>query len=129
MPSKDMPEIHTGLKKAESSILTQIRTGRIGLASFLNRARVLDFPSPKCQCGRAEETASHIIAFCPCFEEQRSRLADPQTGRLDVKALVHSARGAKRLARWFLSLRILPQFHLAEELLREEERMEGEQAG
>jgi hypothetical protein len=29
-------------------------------------------------------------------------------------------KGVKRLARWFLGLRILPQFNLAEELLREE---------
>lgn len=37
--------------------------------------------------------------------------------------------GAKRLAHWFLRLRILPQFRLAEELLREERRREGEQDG
>ena len=42
MPAKDALEIHVGLRKAESSILTQIWTGRIGLAAFLNRGRVPD---------------------------------------------------------------------------------------
>ena len=94
------------------------------MASFLNRARVPGFPSPMCQCGQAEETAAHIIAYCPRFAEQRRSIANQLTGRQDVKALVSSAEGAKRLARWFLGLRILPQFLLAEELLREEEGTE-----
>ena len=46
--------------------------------------------------------------------------------RLYVKALVGSAKWAKRLMRWFLRLRILPQFNLAVEPLREEESVEGE---
>src|SRR5919197_2135830 len=101
-----------------------MRTGRIGLAAFLNKARLPDYPLLRCQCGRAEETAEHVIAYCPRFTEQRRSLA---ADRLDVKALTSTAEGAKRLTRWFLRLRILPQFHLAEELLREEE--EGEEIG
>ena len=31
------------------------------------------------------------------------------------------AKGAQRLARWFLWLQVLPQFHYAEELLQEKE--------
>ena len=116
--SEEPPKIHKELKKAESSILTQIRTGRIGLAAFLNKARVPNFPSPICQCGQAEETASHIIAYCPRFAEQRQGLA---VGHPDIKKLVSTAKGAQRLARWFLRLRVLPQFYYAEELLREEE--------
>ena len=95
-PSEDTPEIHVELRKAERSILTQIRTGWIGLASFHNRARVPDFSSPICQCGQAEETAAHIIVYCPRFVEQRRSLANPLTGRQDVQALVSSAEGAKR---------------------------------
>jgi len=44
---------------------------------------------------------------------------------MDVRTLVRTVKGVKRLARWFLGLRILPQFHLAEELLREEVGEEG----
>ena len=94
-PSEEPPKIHKELKKAESLVLTQIRTRRIGLAAFLNKARVPNFPSPICQCGQAEETASHIIAYCPRFAEQRQGLA---VGRPDIKKLVSTAKGAQRLA-------------------------------
>ena len=80
-----------------------------------------NFPSPIYQCGQAEETASHIIAYCPRFAEQRQRLA---VGRLDVKKLVSTAKGAQWFTRWFLRLRVLPQFYYAEELLQEEEEKE-----
>ena len=46
-----------------------------------------------------------------------NRLADPQSGGMDVKALVGKATGVRALAKWFIRLRILPQFHLADELL------------
>jgi hypothetical protein len=116
-PSRKRILLHTGLQKAESAVLTQIRTGRIGLAAFLNKARVPEFPSPMCQCGQASETPKHVIIHCPRFAEARRYIKDPQTGLVDIKSLVSKAEGTKRLARWFLRLRILPQFSLAEELL------------
>ena len=91
--------LHWGLRKAESSALIQIRTGRIGLAAFLNKARVPGYPSPFCQCGQAPETASHIIAHCPRFTEARSQLRDPQTSLVDSKALVSRTDTVRRLMR------------------------------
>jgi len=46
--SEEPLKIYKELKKVESLVLTQIRMGWIGLAAFLNKARVLDFPSPIC---------------------------------------------------------------------------------
>ena len=100
----------------------QIRTGRIGLVAFLNKARVPDFPSPVCQCGRARETAQHIIVHCDRFTAARNKLADPRTGGVDLKSLLSSAAGAQRLAKWFIQLSILPQFQLAGELIYGEEQ-------
>jgi hypothetical protein len=42
---------------------------------------------------------------------------DPRTKQLDVRGLVSKPESALRLARWFIQLRILPQFALAEKLL------------
>jgi hypothetical protein len=48
---------------------------------------------------------------------------------LDVRALVSKAQGVQVLAKWVMQLCILPQFHLAEELLyggdREEDGLGG----
>jgi hypothetical protein len=51
------------------------------------------------------------------FTECRAALRDPRTGQIDVKKLVEDPGGAARLARWFMQLRILPQYSLAAELL------------
>jgi hypothetical protein len=98
-------------------VITQIRTGRIGLAAFLNKAQVPEFPSPECQCGQGNETATHVIVHCPRFAEIRRSLINRGSNMVDLRALVTKAEGIKRLARWFLRLRILPQFLFAEGLL------------
>ncbi len=121
-PNRKTVKLHAKLQKAESSVITQIHTGRIGLAAFLNKARVPGFPSPVCPCSQASETVTHVIAHYARFMEHRERLKNPRTGQLDVKGLVSRPEGAQLLARWFIQLKILPQFTLAEELLYGNER-------
>ena len=64
----------------------------------------------------ANETAAHNSALLP-FSETRSSLRDRHTGLIDLKSLVGTAKGVRRLAKWFIRLRVLPQFHLTDELL------------
>jgi hypothetical protein len=116
-PGRAAVKRHAALCKAESSIITQIRTGRIGLAAFLNRVGVPGIESPACQCGWGKETAAHVIAHCPRFAGIRHRIADQRTGRVDIQNLTSSPDGARKLAKWFIQLKLLPQFNLAEELL------------
>ena len=70
--------------------------GRIGLAAFLNKVRVLDHSSPQCRCGRSRETAAHVIAHYPLYIEARRSLCNPE-GLINIKKLVSTAKGAKRL--------------------------------
>ena len=55
--------LHAQLKKAESLVLVQVRTGRIGLAHFLAKARVPGYDSPSCKsCESSDsETAEHLL--------------------------------------------------------------------
>ena len=39
-PKRSVLKLHKDLRKAESALITQIRTGRIGLAAFLNKAKI-----------------------------------------------------------------------------------------
>ena len=39
-PNRAVLKLHSGLRKAESSVLVQARTGRIGLAKFLYSRKV-----------------------------------------------------------------------------------------
>ena len=59
------------LKKAESSVLVQARTGRIGLAHFLNKAQVLGYETPACRCGLGDVTAEHLLLHCSLETERR----------------------------------------------------------
>ena len=64
------PRLHSSLPKAHTSILTQIRTGKIGLAAFLHKCRVPGFSSPAHRCGWQQETAKHVILDCPRFSRE-----------------------------------------------------------
>lgn len=43
--------VHQGLRKAESSIVIQLRSEKRGFAVFLRARRAPDVVSPACQCG------------------------------------------------------------------------------
>jgi hypothetical protein len=100
-PSRKSLNIHKGLRKAESSIITQIRIGRIGLAAFLNKIHVPSFDSPTYQCGNANEMAAHIVVHCPLYLERRVELLDTDThaNTPDLRKLCGTATGGQRLAR------------------------------
>jgi len=62
--SYDALKKHHGLRKHESSLLTQIRTGKVSLRAFLFKRKVPEVATPRCSCGEAPETATHLILDC-----------------------------------------------------------------
>jgi Reverse transcriptase (RNA-dependent DNA polymerase)/Endonuclease-reverse transcriptase len=120
-PTKDPLLKHKGLLKHESSVLIQLRTGKIGLNSFLHRRRVPDIQSPLCSCGLAPETPCHIVVDCPLTATARERLDTalaPQAIRShrDFAATLEDTDKARIVARWFLTLNRLKEFRLAIEI-------------
>jgi hypothetical protein len=108
-------KLHSGLRKAESSVLVQACTGRIGLAKFLYNRKVLGVLTAQCRCGAGEETPQHIALFCTDEIERCQHLRI--SGRLDYQQLIGTNGGAKRLAEWMIRSRRLGQFSLARHLL------------
>ena len=118
----DWPEFsHEGLDRAASSMVTQLRTGKIGLRAFLFQRGVPDIPSPYCQCGE-RETPAHIWTACPLYEQQRAVLPPATTSR-DFRAAVMSARRAGGTAGWFLRTGRLREYRLAVQMLQEDGRL------
>ena len=62
--SYDALKKHRDLLKHESSLLTQIRTGKVGLRAFLFEHKVPEVATPWCPCGEAPETAAHLVLDC-----------------------------------------------------------------
>ena len=85
-------------ERAESSVLVQARTGRVGLAKFLYSRKVPGKLPAECRCEAGEATPRHMVLFCTEEAERRQRLRTGTGGRVDYQQLVGTKSGAKRLA-------------------------------
>lgn len=69
-PDKKVLKKHRGLRKAESSILTQARTGKISLEAYLYNIGRAD--TPYCShCPGTRETVRHVLIDCPQYQNLR----------------------------------------------------------
>ncbi len=123
-PTAKVLQLHRTLKKAESSILIQMRTRCIGLKKFLFECRIPDIDSPMCACGGGEETAEHIAMLCPLESSKRHILLDDHGRRQTWSKLIGKAMPAKQLTRWLIESERIHQFSLARKLLYPNELQE-----
>ena len=95
---------HEGLTKAKSSLLTQARTGDIGLRDFLFKVKVPGVATPYCECGEGRETVEHLVVWCPIPLKRRTWEAREIRSHRDLQ-LVLQRVGARNawLARKVLS--------------------------
>ena len=68
-----------------SSLLIQLRTGKVGLAKFLSKRKVPGFPNHRCRCGGGIGHPKHLLLDCTIHsvarrEVFRGRLRDPFVG-------------------------------------------------
>ena len=127
-------KLHKGLHKAESSILVQARTGKIGLRDFLFKRRVLGFDSPWCDCGQGRETVRHILVFCSRERERREQLVQDLGEPVDTDRMLDTPGKAGIIARWLLHSGRLhvparkPTYHLGSGCAEPELGMAGQTA-
>ena len=69
-------ELHQNRKKAHSALLTQLRTGKIGLNQFLHERNVPGYASGNCECGKGAITVRYILLTCPRWREEREELLE-----------------------------------------------------
>ena len=118
-PTKRILHIHEGLRKAESALLIQARTGRIGLAKFLYSRRVLGVATATCRCGAGLETPRHMALYCAIEADTRHYLHKEQ--RRTYTQMIGTNKGAKHFVRWIMFTNRLQQFALAKRLLFDSE--------
>ena len=70
-PTHSIKRIHKKVKRAKSSLITQIRTEKIGLKSFLYNRWAPEVEEESCECGADKQTARHILHECRLFNRQR----------------------------------------------------------
>jgi hypothetical protein len=117
--SYDALKKHRDLRKHESSLLTQIRTGKVGLRAFLFERKVLEVATTRYPCGEAPETAVYLVLDCRDLALQREDLQRrifPKALWIyrDFAAATAKKKSARILVRWLLSISRFPEFRLAE---------------
>jgi hypothetical protein len=75
-PGTIVLKLHEGLRKAESSLAIQLRTGTNGLDAFHFQARVPSVSSPICSCGGERQMAKHVLNCCPRHAGAQDELRD-----------------------------------------------------
>lgn len=112
-------KIHSLLSKAESSLATQIRTEKIGLADFLFTMKVPGATDQRCSCSWPRQTAKHVVMFCPLFD--RTSLSR-KISINDYGEIMESPRSIKIIVEWLMNLDLLKQFALAKLMLYSDTR-------
>ena len=112
---------HEGLTKAQSSLLTQARTGDIGLRDYLFKARVPGLMTPYCTCGEREETVEHLVVWCPDPPKQKTWENNEIRSHQDLQLVLRgvgarSARLVKRVLNWLMDSGRLLEYSLARRL-------------
>ncbi|KAJ7361284.1 hypothetical protein DFH08DRAFT_843669 [Mycena albidolilacea] len=62
-PSKALEKMYKGLSRPQCSVLTQLRTGHIGVNAYLHRFKLA--PSPLCPYCDVPESVPHFLLGCP----------------------------------------------------------------
>ena len=125
---------HEGLTKAQSSLLTQARTGAIGLRDFLFKQQVPGILTPHCSCGEGRETVEYLIIWCPILPKPRTWLIREIRTYRDLSLILRgkgsrSIRLLKRVLGWLMDSGRLVEYKLARRLELEAEEEEEEEEG
>ena len=113
-PTKEVISIRQGATRVQSSLITQLRTGKIGLASFLFSRKVPGIESAQCPlCKREDQTVGHVLLRCPILQKRRNEMwkaidKSDHWNRPSLEVLL--TRYAKQAAKFIQDTRLLRQY-------------------
>ena len=119
--------IYEKLNKAQSSVICQARTGKIGLRAFLYSVEVPEVDTPECPCGTGRQTAEHL--FCECEDPKSRPLRAMGYATVEgVRKALSSPEQTMKMARGVIFSGWLQEYRLAARL-HYEEALEAAAAG
>jgi hypothetical protein len=117
---KDL-RLHSNLTKAESSLLIQARTGKIGLKAFLFQRQVPGVVSPRCPCNGEKETVYHLVKECEEIRTPRNQsiIKYRNASLRDFRRALGEPSEAAQIVRWIIRTGRLGEYRIAAALARE----------
>ncbi|KAJ6436382.1 reverse transcriptase [Purpureocillium lavendulum] len=98
LPGKHTRAIYDSLKREESDVLAQLRTGMVRLNSYLRRIGATD--SDLCDCGQATETVEHFLFRCKNWTPQREILLECARTKIGNLSFFLGGKAASDDDRW-----------------------------
>ncbi|EKG18594.1 reverse transcriptase, putative [Macrophomina phaseolina MS6] len=114
-PTRKSLDLYRGTPRALSSLIIQMRTGKIGLRHFLQQRKVPGIGSGECECGQGLQTVSHVLYTCSRFSELRLTFRTPDgKGRsrwtADLRKMLSQRSTAIAAAKFMMATKLLRQF-------------------
>ncbi len=113
IPGTKALEPHRGASKSLSSVITQLRTGKIGLNAYLHSRNVPGIDSPNCGCGYRLQSIEHVLLHCRKYRQLRRDHLGP--GHKTLGEVLSTPKLTLKAAEFMVATRLLGQFRRPDE--------------